>query len=179
MVVGASAGCLDSPFKELTLHLFVIPRWILLAIPLTVFAITLVGADWRARAIAGFQVLIIAVVSVLAHFYCPGVCQVIGEPAILKWRWVVEDPALLAVCFLCARRARRYWTLWATSAVVLILINDAIQNFWPGISLWATMSANIVWNELLEVCILVGAWPSFRARLSAAFARRDAALTSN
>lgn len=146
------------------MHLFNIPVWIGLTYTAIATLLAFVGRDWRARAIAACQAASVIDVDVFCDAWA---CHT----RTLQWlnvsRMAIEDLVTLAVCVVCLVRAKRYWVLWATSFVVLITITDALLAFDAHVSQWAGASAIVVWNYALNTAILIGAWPSARARFHA------------
>ena len=116
--------------------------------------------DWRARAISACQVMLDALSSYICLTWA---CWGAGRPPIMAWRPMGEHGILLMVCLACVWRAERYWLLWASSFALLFVITDTMS-FIPGVSPWASGSANVVWNFALDATVLVGVWPSVRAR---------------
>ena len=68
-----------------------------------------------------------------------------------------------SICLVCAWRADRYWVLAASAFALLSVVTDAMS-FIPGVSPWASGSADIVWAYGLNTTVLIGVWPSVGAR---------------
>jgi hypothetical protein len=130
-------------------------------IPFAVALAAVAKGDWRARAMAAC----IVTTEIVEHYGCDNAwCWGPPIPAVVVWRWMTEDLALVAICLACAWRARRYWVLVASSFAILILATDVMLSFLHGVSGWAAGSANIVWNYALSATILWGVWSPRPAR---------------
>ena len=115
--------------------------------------------DWRARAISAS----VAAPGILGLYVCRvWACWGAGRPPIMAWRPMIDDAIALLVCLVCAWRADRYWVLAASAFALLSVITDAMS-FIPGVSPWASGSADIVWAYGLNTTVLIGVWPSVRA----------------
>ncbi|MEO8115439.1 MAG: hypothetical protein ABI655_13720 [Phenylobacterium sp.] len=71
---------------------------------------------------------------------------------------------MLAVCLACARRADRYWVVWASSFALLNLITDLMGLLIPRVTFWSYEAAGFVWVDLFDAAILSGVWSTARAR---------------
>ena len=146
--------------KEPDLHLFRIPDWFNVGFDCVVALVAFWRGAWRARAIAACQVVLDAwSFGVCLAWACWGP----GRPSIMAWRPMGEHAVLLAVCLACVWRTDRYWVLWAGSLALLSIVTDTMS-FIPEVSPWASGSANLVWSYSLNATVLVGVWPSVRAR---------------
>ncbi len=127
------------------MHLFVIPSWFNTAVfvGLPVFAVWKGG---RRESIIAVALAVQAVVSV--YLYPAG-------PDRPMWRTPVYDAVILAICIACVVRADRYWTIWACSFALVGEASD-LTLFTPGISLWATFSASLVWTYAIGGAVLWG-----------------------
>lgn len=136
------------------IHLFVIPWWICDLYILAVAAVAAWKGDWRARAIAFTQALLM-----IGWFpFCrPGYCFL--PPALPP---IVTDTVMLTVCVACVWRAERYWTIWVTSLTLLALITDLSSGL-PGVTFWAWRSASLILSMAGSATILWGVWTSVRA----------------
>lgn len=156
------------------MHVFLVPVWFNYAFPWAVFLLALCGTDWRARAIAGCQALMliwgfcIYIIGPCRHGGCYGP----HPPWFFRWRILLEDPPILITCFVCAWRARRYWVVGAASVAVLVLANDLARLLIPHVSAWASVSANVVFNIVLDLIVAFGAWPGVWARAKADWKQR-------
>ena len=74
-------------------------------------------------------------------------------PAV--WRFLLDDTAILALCLFCALRADRYWVIVASSFALLGVVSD-LAVYIPGVSLWAFMSASLVWSYAVGLAVLWG-----------------------
>lgn len=68
------------------------------------------------------------------------------------------DVLEFVVCFALALYSRRYWTLWASSILLLALLTDAMIVGLPKlVDFWAYGSASLVWNYTTSMLVLWGA----------------------
>jgi hypothetical protein len=69
---------------------------------------------------------------------------------------VWADVITLVVCFACALRSRSYWTIWASAAALLAVVTDIVYLANPAVSLWAMLSAGLLWIYVLTTAIVCG-----------------------
>lgn len=148
------------------IHLFVIPNWIN-HLFIGAVALAALRGSWRERSIAGVWLATI-VFNVIGRKLSGG--PLLGSATATLLCFVVEDLAILAVCLACVLRCQRWWVLWATSAFVVILAIDLVTWLVPGVTMWANLSANLVFNYLFGAAVIWGSLASERpqARLAAA-----------
>ena len=144
------------------MHVIRIPIWFSASIICSVALLAFWRGDWRARTIAASLVIQVAFEIYVCHTWA---CWGAGRPSLMTWRLVSEDAVLLLVCLACARRAERYWVLWASSFALLGFVTDLMRLVMPRITDWASAAAGVVWTYGLTATLLVGVWPAVRARL--------------
>ncbi|MEO8112945.1 MAG: hypothetical protein ABI655_01095 [Phenylobacterium sp.] len=139
------------------MHLFVIPVWIT---HLVLSAVCLL-AFWRgcgsARAIAAVQQADVALHGAWSLSALPT-----SYPQA-AWFSSGYDAVMLVVCLACARRAQRYWVIWASVFALLSVVTD-LALLAPQVTGWAWASASVIWCYLFNVAILAGVWSPARVR---------------
>jgi hypothetical protein len=140
-------------------HVFLIPHWFTLTAFSSVALLAFWRGDWRARAIAGSLIVMIAYGQYVCHTW---VCWTPTAPPFVFWGPVIEDGFVLLVCLACARRAERYWVLWACSFALLSFVSDLMGHV-PHVTPWADASASLIFTYLLTATLLIGVCSSPRA----------------
>lgn len=148
------------------IHLFVAPPWLVFGLIVAGAAVAEWRGGWAEKAVARAHLASV----LLTRTLCSVVVCFGPEGPRPAWRPVVLDVAVLAVCLVVARRAKRYWVLVASSFAVLNVVTTLMGWAGLGVSWWAWTSADIIWHYALALTVLVGAWtaPQWRAGLSAA-----------
>lgn len=152
------------------MHLFVIPFWFNVLVTEAVVLIAFWKGGWRERTVAGVHQ-----VNALLSYAC-----VLTSCPLQSWDAprgmfvtvdLVTDGAILAACLICAARSDRYWPIWA-SAFALARIASDLLAFQPGVTLWASLSANLIWRYLIDACIVWGVWSYQRQRRQMALTKK-------
>ncbi|MEO8115568.1 MAG: hypothetical protein ABI655_14370 [Phenylobacterium sp.] len=140
------------------MQLFTVPGPVNLGYVLAATSLALWKGGWPGRTVA--VALLLVNLQHLAFWA--------GSPSwgLPLWYEAGEDIVMLAVCLACALRSDRYWTLWASSFALLILMMDLVRPLTTGVTNWAYASSQLVWFYLLLAVLLSSAWPSGRARVS-------------
>jgi hypothetical protein len=136
------------------MHLFVIPVW---GTPVLYASIALLAfwkGGWRERLLADLQLLLAAVEIAVCW---AGACYPVQPCPV-----VIVDSLMLIACLICMVRAKRYWILCASSFGLLALVSD-LMLFDRRVTLWASLSASIIWSYLLAASILWGVWTTARS----------------
>jgi hypothetical protein len=76
--------------------------------------------------------------------------------APLAWHGAPADVIVLAAGLTCVIRGRSYWTIWACAVAVLNIVSDIIYAVVPGVSLWAYLSAELVYSYAMTLIVLWG-----------------------
>jgi hypothetical protein len=74
-------------------------------------------------------------------------------------RWTLgwpTDVVTLAVCVALVLRSGRYWTIWAASSALLMLITDGLR-IAADLTPWSYASAKLAWSYAMTVSLLIGA----------------------
>lgn len=150
------------------MHLVNIPTWLNFSYVAAAALVALCSGDWRARVIGALQIVLQTASALICHYW---LCWGPNDESLIPWRGPLTDSLLLAVCIAAAWRAERYWVICACSFAMLGEVTDAAA-LDPRFSTWAIGSAGLVWWYGLATSVLVGAWPSAWARVSAAVRRR-------
>jgi len=142
------------------LHLATIPYWFNVAVIGAAGLVTIWRGGRDERLIGGLQVF--GVLNSYTHVYA-GVLYFGGPvhgtfPAfdnIINVELV--DLVEFAICLLLALRGRSYWTVWASSALLLSVLTDGLHFVMPAIGGWAYGSAGLVWTYVTTFVVLWGA----------------------
>jgi hypothetical protein len=139
------------------LHLFVIPAWFEdLFMAATILAAFLKGG-WRERIVAlvwAFPDDLLP--NLIRRYVCESYCYY-GSPPLGPWIALTSDLVMLAVCVWLARRADRYWIIWAGAFALLSVLTDMLAILLPGlVTVWAYMSAGEAWFLLIGAATLWG-----------------------
>lgn len=143
-------------------HLFIIPEWIILSTSIGTQLLAFWKGDWRTRVLATYC-LFSFVFEMSCNFTT---CWDSNHLPRLAWRWLAQDLIALGACFVCVRRADRYWVIWASSIRLAMFATDLLGLYRP-LSSWAYVSAAIVWVYLFDASILWGTWEAIRSRRAA------------
>ncbi|MEO8112946.1 MAG: hypothetical protein ABI655_01100 [Phenylobacterium sp.] len=143
---------------EPSLHLFIIPNWFSHLFLSSVTLLAFWKGGWRERVIASLQP-----VYVVVHSLWPEASYWASDSLAGGFERGY-DAVMLAVCLICARRADRYWVIWASAFALLSVVTDVAGQTVPHVTMWAYSSANVIWTYLLDAAILWGVWGSARDR---------------
>lgn len=133
------------------MHLFYIPDWFNHAYVAAVAAIALWRGGPRPRAVALTLLIVTSMQHIIMRTWPPPTRD--APSHILE---ASLDLIILVVCLACAIRGRGYWVLWASSFVLLGLINQLLGFIGVGLSAWAIASGNIIWAYTLGAAIVWG-----------------------
>ncbi|MEO8115417.1 MAG: hypothetical protein ABI655_13605 [Phenylobacterium sp.] len=142
------------------MQLFTIPPWINVAVAASVLSLVLWKGGWRERLLAATLM-----VTFLGSYGVQAVGLYAGRQPwrIPGWYGLGGDLVVLAICLTVALSSGRYWTIWASSLALLILVTHLLRPFATGVTMWAYQSAQLVWLYLLLAVLLGGAWQGSRS----------------
>jgi hypothetical protein len=78
------------------------------------------------------------------------------------WEVFFVDVALLSLYIWLALRSRRHWPLFAAGFQVLLVVTHLGRAVDPTVSVWAYLTAGIIWSYLVLFTIGYGAWTAPR-----------------
>lgn len=109
---------------------------------------------WRERALAGVH----QANSMIAYWCLATHCPLNGYWGPLGWRmaWdLTSDSAILVTCLIGAWRSDRWWVMWASAFALARVVTD-LFSLHPDVTYWAAASANIMWEHLINACLVWG-----------------------
>jgi hypothetical protein len=142
------------------LHLATIPYWVNVAVVGSASLVTLWRGGREERLIGGLQLF--NILNAYTHLTAGSLS--FGWPlhgAFPSFDSVINvevvDVVEFAVCLMLALRGRSYWIIWASSALLLSVLTDALHFALPAIGGWAYGSAGLVWLYVVSLIVLWGA----------------------
>jgi hypothetical protein len=155
----AGCGTLEPSLLGAALHLATIPIWFNVAFVGGTALITLWRGGPDVRVMGALQLFLILnsythLDGAISFGASPrGVYPSHDHPVPIDLVDVVE----FAVCLALALRSRSYWTIWASSILLLTMLTDVLQLTLPTIGNWAYASVGLVWTYALSTILLWGA----------------------
>jgi hypothetical protein len=134
----------------MTPRLFIVPHEAQWAIQAAVAVSILWKGGWRERLVG-----LVFLAPTLLYLAFP----VHGQES---WRLVngcrslADDLALLAACLISARRAGRYWVIWAGAFALLGVATDLVFLSMPRVTMMAFWSADLIWSWGVACAVIWG-----------------------
>jgi hypothetical protein len=75
-----------------------------------------------------------------------------------QWPVLAVDAVLLVLMVWLALRSNRYWPLFSAAFALLIVVTHITHALDTGVSVWAYLTATLIWSYFILFTIGYGAW---------------------